>query len=92
MYTRSSVYRAKKRNNTPVLTKQELALVNKYYKLSNMLGINYHVDHIKPVSKGGPTHPSNLQILTAEDNMSKGAKLNYTYKHPRITLGGNNDY
>ena len=36
--------------------------------------IAYHVDHIKPLAKGGKHHPDNLQILTAFDNLSKGAK------------------
>jgi len=31
------------------------------------------VDHIKPVSKGGSNYPDNLQILTAEENLKKGA-------------------
>ena len=40
-------------------------------KLSKETGIQYHVDHIKPLSKGGEHHPDNLQILTAEENISK---------------------
>lgn len=34
----------------------------------------YHVDHIQPLSKGGPHAPNNLQILLAVDNLRKGAK------------------
>ena len=37
--------------------------------------IAYHVDHIFPLSKGGSHHPDNLQILTAAENLSKGAKI-----------------
>ena len=33
-----------------------------------------HVDHIFPVSKGGPTRPSNLGITHSKCNLSKGAK------------------
>jgi len=40
-----------------------------------MTGIQHHVDHIIPLSKGGLHHPDNLQILTAEENLKKGAKL-----------------
>lgn len=36
--------------------------------------LKYHVDHIKPLSKGGLHHPDNLQIMLAVDNMKKGAK------------------
>ena len=38
--------------------------------------IKYHVDHIKPLSKGGLHHEDNLQILLAKDNLRKGANYN----------------
>lgn len=38
-------------------------------------GNGLHIDHIVPVSKGGKTVPSNLQVLCAKCNLSKGAKL-----------------
>ena len=38
-------------------------------------GITYHIDHIYPLSKGGIDHPSNYQLLTPEENMSKGDKV-----------------
>ena len=34
----------------------------------------YHVDHIKPLSKGGLHCVRNLQYLTAEENLKKGDK------------------
>ena len=50
------------------------------YKERNLLNkeagyIKYHVDHIKPLSKGGLHHQDNLQILTATENLRKGAKI-----------------
>ena len=39
-------------------------------------GIEHHVDHVKPLAAGGRHHPSNLKILTAQENLQKGA----TYK------------
>lgn len=37
-------------------------------------GILHHVDHRKPLAAGGRHHPDNLQILTATENLKKGAK------------------
>jgi len=42
-------------------------------KLSRDSGIQYHVDHIKPLSAGGRHHPSNVQVITAEENLTKGS-------------------
>ena len=39
-------------------------------------GAKLHVDHIKPIAKGGKTEPSNLQTLCDLCNLGKGA--NYT--------------
>lgn len=36
-------------------------------------GVEHHVDHVKPLAAGGRHHPSNLQILTAQENLQKGA-------------------
>ena len=37
-------------------------------------GVQLHVDHIKPVSKGGKTELSNLRTLCQDCNIGKGAK------------------
>ena len=42
--------------------------------LTAVSGEQYHVDHIKPLSKGGEHRLHNLQILSAEDNLRKGSK------------------
>ena len=51
-------------------------------KLTRETGIEHHVDHIKPLAAGGVHHPDNLQILTAEENLKKGAnwKVTTTYR------------
>ena len=36
---------------------------------------SFHVDHVIPLSKGGKHHPDNLRIITAKENLAKGAKL-----------------
>lgn len=40
-------------------------------------GIGLHIDHIVPISKGGKTVPSNLQVLCSKCNGRKGAKYVY---------------
>ena len=42
---------------------------------SEAFNIDYHVDHIYPLSKGGLHVPWNLQIIPASMNLSKGSKL-----------------
>ena len=37
-------------------------------------GVKLHVDHIKPVSKGGKSTPSNLRTLCQDCNLGKSAK------------------
>ena len=63
----------------PPLTKSERKKILEIYREARLLTIRtrvqHHVDHIKPLSKGGHHHPDNLQILTATDNLKKGAKL-----------------
>jgi len=47
------------------------------YKLCSLFtkatGIPHHVDHMWPLSDGGPHWSGNLQIITAEENLSKHA-------------------
>jgi 5-methylcytosine-specific restriction endonuclease McrA len=52
-------------------------------RLTRETGIKHHVDHIKPLSKGGLHHQDNLQILTWAANLSKGAK--YAEESPCMT-------
>lgn len=50
----------------------EKLTIETLYTTAQKLGL--HVDHIKPLSKGGLHTPSNLQLLSPEENMKKGAK------------------
>ena len=43
------------------------------FRLEEEWGCKCHVDHVVSLKNGGRHHPSNMQILTAEDNMGKGA-------------------
>lgn len=51
------------------------ALYQRAVDIEKETGIKHHVDHIIPLSKGGKHILSNLQILTATENMKKGARL-----------------
>jgi hypothetical protein len=48
---------------------QELYLEAQYQ--TEVTGVEHHVDHIQPLSKGGDHLMYNLQILTAKENLSK---------------------
>jgi len=71
--------RARRFNATPEHTNELDTQITKILYviargLSKMNRIEYHVDHRKPLVKGGAHHWMNLQILTAEENLKKGAK------------------
>ena len=61
------------------LTPHEQQQVRAIYKLRTLLsratGVMYHVDHHIPLKEGGLHHPDNLWIITAEENLRKGAKM-----------------
>jgi RNA polymerase sigma factor (sigma-70 family) len=67
-----------KRANTPDLTKEQKDQIRLIYdkarSLTEATGVEHHVDHIKPVSKGGLHVPENLQIVTAKENLVKSNK------------------
>lgn len=74
----SAKRRTKLAAQTPRLTEVEKQLMLDYYKVSKMLSlmtqVKYHVDHVIPIAHGGLHHPSNLQVITAEENLKKGSK------------------
>ena len=41
-------------------------------RLTRETGIQHHVDHIVPLAKGGLHCQTNLQVLTASENIAKG--------------------
>ena len=38
-------------------------------------GVSYHVDHMWPLSDGGPHWSGNLQVIPAVDNLTKGSSV-----------------
>jgi len=68
------------REQTPELSPEDKELIEHAYgqrdRLNEEAGfIEYHVDHIIPLAKGGSHHPANLQVISARDNVRKGAKV-----------------
>ena len=70
--------KARQMDQTPKMNCLEKSAIKGLYfiakVLSNSCGESFHVDHIQPISKGGLHCLSNLQILSAEENLRKGAK------------------
>ena len=72
-------YDARKRENGGTLSK---GLADKLFSLQRgkcaccklPLGDDYHLDHIIPISMGGPNIDKNIQLLRARCNISKHAK------------------
>ena len=72
---RVKVYKEKKRQNNLITTKEDKQLAKWIYtmsaKLTETTDIVWHVDHIKPLSKGGMHSLNNLQIVPATWNLQK---------------------
>ena len=70
--------RARKLAATVPLSKAERDKVRRFYvearRLTKSRGEPYHVDHIKPLVRGGLHHPSNMQVLRGVENLKKGAR------------------
>lgn len=67
--------RARIKKASSKLTFIQEQLIKQYYehstRLKIKLGIEFHVDHIVPLSIGGLHHPSNLQVVPARWNVRK---------------------
>lgn len=72
----TSKRRARVKGLTPEMNKAELVEIESMYMYNQIMPGDWHVDHIKPLAAGGLHHPSNLQVLSKFDNLSKGAKWN----------------
>jgi hypothetical protein len=74
----AALRRARKRMAADGLTKEDLSRIAELYRQARLMkqltGQQYHVDHKIALANGGKHHPDNLQLLTATENMRKGAK------------------
>jgi 5-methylcytosine-specific restriction endonuclease McrA len=80
-------HRALKHKRIPIKVRDcpiEKKRLRQIYKLCHIFtkatGVQHHVDHMWPISKGGPHWSGNLQIITATENLRKSTKLNKNIK------------
>lgn len=75
--------RARERFAAVPLTREERARVLAVYeraaRVSRKTGIVHHVDHDRPLARGGKHHPDNLIVLPADMNAAKGSKYDSTW-------------
>lgn len=80
---------AKKLNQTP--SNADKKIIMSIYQIANEMteehGIEYQVDHIKPLSKGGLHHESNLQILSRSLNSKKANRWPLTKEEKLLYAG-----
>lgn len=75
-----NAYEAKRRSGklaVPLTIEQRAKVTSLYAEaraMTKLAGEPYHVDHIKPLAKGGLHHPDNLQVLRGVNNMRKGVR------------------
>jgi len=75
----NSKHRARRKNQAVILDRNEKLTIDVIYKarkrISDCVGIQFHVDHIYPIAKGGLHKLSNLQLLPAKINIKKKDKI-----------------
>ena len=55
-----------------------MAIYAKAERLNRETGVKHHVDHDRPLARGGKHHPDNLIVVPAALNLAKGAKYEST--------------
>ena len=63
-----------------------IAMYQLAQKLSKLTGIEMHVDHKVPISKGGKHDVNNLQILAGKLNVAKGATDKCFFPKPHFEI------
>jgi hypothetical protein len=85
-----NAYNSQKRANkfSAEVSEADINKIAEYYKMARSLSLQYHiqfdVDHIQPLTRGGKHHPDNLQIITHDDNNRKYNRLDLHIKGIRI--------
>ena len=77
-------YKEKLKNNNFIKTELQKFVAQEMYDLARIrkaeTGIDWHIDHIEPLSKGGRHAINNLQVVPAVWNLSKGNSNNAVFK------------
>jgi hypothetical protein len=78
MIAQNALRRARKKDAAVPLTAEEKARITALYKeaqrLTRETGEQYHVDHDRPLARGGKHRPENLIVVPARFNLKKGDK------------------
>ena len=86
---RAKAYKYKIKEEYNKLSKKNRNTISTIYeanqRISECLGVAFHVDHIKPLSKGGEHAPENLQIVPAKWNLSKSNNNNDRFPYNTST-------
>lgn len=82
----AAVRRTRKLSCKTAVQWYEMLEMQTLYEEATLLGSDWHVDHILPLSKGGEHRPYNMQIVQSKYNLWKMAKIVHTPedigKHP----------
>ena len=73
-------YKAGNFNEGGSVEEQTKKMFDTAKQLSKQTGVKHEVDHVNPKSNGGSDDPSNLQVLTKEENLVKNSVQRGTYK------------
>ena len=72
---------------TPRLFERIVDIYEDAKRRTRETGTNWRVDHTRPVSKGGSSHPDNLTVMTEAEDKAKGNTWNGPVSEPtRITV------
>ncbi len=84
---RIAAYRARKREQLHPTA--NLKLIQEFYKtaarITRCVGVSFHVDHVKPLARGGLHHETNLQVIPGRINQRKGASTTENNTSDSIT-------
>ena len=75
IYAQDSAHHARSKGAAMPVSEIEKLMVKYLYedarRITRETGVKHEVDHIIPLSKGGPHLPWNLRVITAKENRKK---------------------